>query len=123
MKIAIIGTGNLGGALAQRFVQAGHTVLMGANFPLSEKSILLATKIGADRFTSIKSAVTQYDVVILATPALKAIDVAQALGDATGKVIIDRHHEHCAWDRTIRFRRYNGCHSSPYDHHRRSKML
>ena len=89
MTIAIIGTGNVGGALAQGFIRAGHTVLMGANFPLSEKSIKLATKIGEDRFTTIASAVAQSDIVILAIPAMKAIDVTQELGDTTGKVIID----------------------------------
>lgn len=49
MKIAIIGSGNVGGALAQQWVKAGHTVLVGAKFPLSEKNINLATKIGEDR--------------------------------------------------------------------------
>ncbi|CAD7812000.1 hypothetical protein CHRY9390_02448 [Chryseobacterium aquaeductus] len=38
MKIAIIGSGNVGGALAQQWVKAGHTVLIGAQFPLSEKT-------------------------------------------------------------------------------------
>lgn len=89
MKIAIIGTGHVGGALAQGLVRAGHTVLMGANFPLSDKSIKLATKIGEDRFTSVASAVQQCDVVILAVPTLKTVEVVQALGDTTGKVLID----------------------------------
>ncbi|GAB4025229.1 NADPH-dependent F420 reductase [Spirosoma gilvum] len=89
MNIAIIGTGNVGGALAQRFIQAGHTVLMGSRFPLSAKSIKLATKIGEDRFTTVASAVAQCSVVILATPGMKAIDIARELGNTTGKVIID----------------------------------
>ena len=29
MKIAIIGTGNVGGALATRWAQAGHTIILG----------------------------------------------------------------------------------------------
>ena len=53
MKIAIIGSGNVGGALAQQWVKAGHTVLVGAKFPLSEKNISLATKIGEDRFNTV----------------------------------------------------------------------
>jgi len=89
MVIAIIGTGNVGGALAQRFIEAGHTVLMGSRFPLSEKSVQLATKIGEDRFTTVASAVQQAEVIVLATPAAKAIEVAQELGDTRGKVIID----------------------------------
>ncbi|MBL7814358.1 MAG: NAD(P)-binding domain-containing protein [Saprospiraceae bacterium] len=89
MKIAIIGSGNVGGALAQKFIKAGHTVLIGAKFPLSEKSIKLATQIGEDRFASVENAVKQCEVVILATPAMMAAEVAQSLGDTTGKVIID----------------------------------
>lgn len=89
MKIAIIGSGNVGGALAQKFIKAGHTVLIGAKFPLSEKSIKLATQIGEDHFTSVESAVKQCEVIVLATPAPMAAEVAQSLGDTSGKVIID----------------------------------
>lgn len=89
MTIAIIGSGNVGGALAQRFIEVGHTVLVGARFPLSEKSIKLATKIGEDRFTSPARAVAQAEVIVLATPAMKTIEAVQELGDTTGKVIID----------------------------------
>lgn len=89
MKIAIIGSGNVGSALAQKFIVAGHTVLIGAKFPLSEKSIKLATQIGEDRFANVESAVKQCEVIVLATPAMMASEVAQSLGDTTGKVIID----------------------------------
>ncbi len=89
MKIAVIGSGNVGGALAVKFVQKGHTVLIGAKFPLSDKSIALAQKIGEDRFTSVEHAVKQCEVIVLATPAPLAVEVAQSLGDTSGKVIID----------------------------------
>lgn len=89
MKISIIGSGNVGGALAQKFIKAGHAVLIGAKFPLSEKSIKLASQIGEDRFTTIRSAVEQTEVIILATPAPYAIEIAQSLGDTSNKVIID----------------------------------
>ncbi|WP_336733674.1 NAD(P)-binding domain-containing protein, partial [Chryseobacterium sp. VD8] len=67
MNIAIIGSGNVGGALAQQWIKAGHTVLIGAQFPLSEKNISLATKIGEDRFAVIENAVKQCEVVLIAT--------------------------------------------------------
>lgn len=89
MIIAIIGSGNVGGALAQCFIRAGHTVLVGVRFPLSEKSVQLAAKIGEDRFTTPAQAVAQAGVIVLATPAMKAIEVTQELGDTTGKIIID----------------------------------
>ena len=89
MIISIIGSGNVGSALAQGFINAKHTVLIGAQFPLSDKSIKLATLIGEDRFCSIESAVKQAEVVVLATPAKLAVEVAKSLGNTTGKVIID----------------------------------
>lgn len=89
MKIAVIGSGNVGGALAQKWIKAGHSILIGARFPLSEKSIALATKIGEDRFTSIESAVQQCDVILLATPAKQSIAIAQSLGNTHNKIIID----------------------------------
>ena len=64
-------------------------VLIGAKFPRRDKSIGLAQKIGEDRFTSVEHAVKQWDVNVLATPAPMAIEVAQSLGDTSGKVIID----------------------------------
>ncbi|MBC7776245.1 MAG: NAD(P)-binding domain-containing protein [Phycisphaerae bacterium] len=88
-KIAIIGSGNVGGALAQQWVKAGHTVLVGAKFPLSDKNITLATKIGEDRFTSVASAVKQCDVVLIAIPPTAIFDVIAEMGDVSGKVLID----------------------------------
>jgi predicted dinucleotide-binding enzyme len=38
---------------------------------------------------TIEEAVQQSDVILLATPAPMAVEVAQSLGDTTGKVIID----------------------------------
>jgi predicted dinucleotide-binding enzyme len=89
MKIAIIGTGNVGSALAQRLIMAKHTVLMGAKLPLSEKSIQLATKIGEDRFTSIAQAVKQCDTIIITTPPETVLDLIPQFGNVEGKVIID----------------------------------
>ena len=89
MKIAIIGSGNVGGALAQRWVVAGHTVWVGAKFPLSDKNIQLATKIGEDRFTTVAAAVGQCDVVLIATPPTAIFDILEEMGDVSGKIIID----------------------------------
>lgn len=89
MIIAIIGSGNVGGALAQRWIQAGHTVLIGAQFPLSEKNRKLATQIGEDRFTAIERAVAQSEVVLVATPPTAIFEVISRMGDVSGKVIID----------------------------------
>jgi predicted dinucleotide-binding enzyme len=89
MKIAVIGTGNVGGALAQQFIKAGHTVLMGAKFPLSEKSIRLAAKIGEGRFLAIVNAVKQSEVIIITTPPDAVLPIIPQLGNLEGKTIID----------------------------------
>lgn len=89
MNIAIIGSGNVGGALAQQWVKAGHTVLIGAQFPLSDKNIKLATQIGEERFAAIESAVKQCEVILIATPPTAILEVLEQMGDVTGKVIID----------------------------------
>lgn len=88
-KIAIIGSGNVGGALAKKWIKAGHTVLIGARLPLSEKNLKLATEIGEDRFTSVEHAVQQCDIVLISTPAPAALEVVKSLGDTSGKIIID----------------------------------
>jgi 8-hydroxy-5-deazaflavin:NADPH oxidoreductase len=89
MTITIIGTGNVGGALAQQLIKLGHNVLMGAKFPLSEKSNQLAAKIGEDRFTSIENAAKQSEVIIITTPPEAVLQIIPQLGNLEGKTIID----------------------------------
>jgi 8-hydroxy-5-deazaflavin:NADPH oxidoreductase len=89
MKIAIIGSGNVGGALAQGWVRAGHQVVIGAKFPLSDKNQSLATVIGEDKFMGLKEAVQASEVVLIATPPTAVFEVIADLGDVTNKVIID----------------------------------
>lgn len=89
MKIAVIGSGNVGGALAQQWIKAGHTVWIGAKFPLSEKNIQLATKIGEDRFTTVQSAVQQSEVVLIATPPTAIFDIIGEMGEVSGKTLMD----------------------------------
>lgn len=89
MKIAIIGSGNVGGALAHAFKKAGHTVLIGVKFPLSEKSIKLATLIGEDSFTSVEQAAKQCEVIIITTPPEAVLTIIPQLGELSNKTIID----------------------------------
>lgn len=89
MKIAIIGSGNVGGALAQQWIKAGHTVVIGAKFPLSDKNINLATKIGEDKFAAIENAVKQSEVILIATPPTAIFEVLEQMGDVSGKILID----------------------------------
>lgn len=75
--------------MAQQWIKAGHNVLIGAQFPLSEKNISLATKIGEDRFAVVENAVRQCEVILIATPPEAILDILGKLGNVSGKVIID----------------------------------
>ncbi|HNA77867.1 MAG TPA: NAD(P)-binding domain-containing protein [Turneriella sp.] len=88
MKIAVIGSGNVGGALAQKWAAKKHTVTLGVRDAAKFKGNALATIPGIS-VASVTDAVAQSEIVLLATPATAAIDVAKSLGDTTGKVIID----------------------------------
>lgn len=88
MKIAIIGTGNVGGALATKWSQKGHTIFLG----VKDKSQFKGMELLKNPNTSVHSvqeAVKLADVILIAVPAPAAADVAISLGDTTGKVIID----------------------------------
>ncbi|UMY65644.1 MULTISPECIES: NADPH-dependent F420 reductase [unclassified Flavobacterium] len=89
-RIAVIGLGNVGAALARNWKKAGHTVVFGAQFPLSDKSRRLVDEFGESRFLTVTEAIAQSQVILLATPAAAVIELADALGgDLSHAVIID----------------------------------
>lgn len=89
MNIAIIGSGNVGGALAQQWIKAGHTVLIGAKLPLSDKNLKLANQISENIFATIENAVSQCEVVLIATPPTAIFEIIEQMGDVSEKIIID----------------------------------
>jgi predicted dinucleotide-binding enzyme len=88
MKIAIIGHGNVGGALARNWAGKGHDIIIGARNPEDSK-VLLLTDNPHISATTIPNAVKLAEVVLVATPAHAAVAIADQLGDMTGKVLID----------------------------------
>lgn len=88
MHIAIIGTGNVGGALASAWARAGHTIILGVKDlqDFKGRDLLLQPGISA---LPVADAVSKAELVLLATPATAATEVALSLGDTTGKIIID----------------------------------
>ncbi|MDX1906514.1 MAG: NAD(P)-binding domain-containing protein [Bacteroidia bacterium] len=89
MNISIIGGGNVGTALAQQWIKAGHHVVIGARFPLSDKNRLHAAILGEDRYTSVEQAATQGDLILIATPPPAILDIIGQMGDVSGKILID----------------------------------
>ena len=88
MQIAIIGTGNIGSALTQKWSAAGHHIFLGVrdvnNFKgkelLNEKNVSVH---------SIGKAVAKAEVILIAVPPPATTDIAKAMGDVSGKIIID----------------------------------
>jgi predicted dinucleotide-binding enzyme len=88
MQIAIIGTGNIGSALVRKWSAAGHHIFLGVrdtgNFKgkdlLNEKNV---------RAYPIREAVEKAEVILIAVPSIATADIAKALGNVKGKVIID----------------------------------
>jgi hypothetical protein len=88
MKIAIIGTGNVGGALATKWAQKGHTIFLGVKDQSQFKGIELLKNPNTSAH-AVEDAVKMADVILIAVPATVAAEVAKSLGDTSGKVIID----------------------------------
>jgi 8-hydroxy-5-deazaflavin:NADPH oxidoreductase len=87
MKIAIVGVGNVGSALAGAFARAGHTILMGVRGATGEQRDL-ASRIGG-RLLSPVEAAGAAEVVLLSLPWRAAEDAVRNLGDLAGKIVID----------------------------------
>ncbi len=88
MNIAIIGTGNVGGALATAWAQKGHQINLGVRDVLNFKGRELLSNINT-QVLGILEAAEKSDIILISTPALTAIEVVKSLGDTSGKIIID----------------------------------
>ncbi|HLP92591.1 MAG TPA: NAD(P)-binding domain-containing protein [Saprospiraceae bacterium] len=88
MKIAIIGTGNVGGALAASWARAGHQILLGVRDTAQFKGEALLANPNTS-VHSIEDAVAAAEVILVATPPQIAEDLVQQFGQMAGKVIID----------------------------------
>src|SRR5437870_4932717 len=88
MTIAIIGTGNVGSALARGWSRAGHRVVLGARNTAEAKVADLARQIKADVKRPTDAAASA-EVVVLALPWQAAESAVKALGPLTDKIVID----------------------------------
>src|SRR5438105_13812588 len=87
MKIAIIGSGNVGKALAGSAMRAGHAVTLAASDPAHAEEAARVTKARAAKSSS--EAIQDAELVVLAVPANKVDEVVAAIGpEPHGKVII-----------------------------------
>jgi hypothetical protein len=90
MKIAFIGYGNVGGALADRLQRLGHEVALAADESASESLTKALRKNAALTTAPTREAVRAADVVFLATPFQANEQLLTAIAsDLAGKVLID----------------------------------
>ena len=82
MKIAVIGSGNVGGALGKSWVRAGHQVVFGVR---DEKSKLPPGASSAPVAKAIRDA----EVVVLAVPWPAVHDVLRQFDDWPSKILVD----------------------------------
>jgi len=89
VKIGLIGTGRVGGALATVWAKAGHELLLSSRNLDDDKA--LAAKLGANvRAGTTREAAAFGDVVLVSVPYGAMPEIGKTLGDALkGKIVID----------------------------------
>lgn len=89
VKIGLIGTGRVGGALATVWAKAGHELLLSSRNLDDDKA--LAAKLGANvRAGTTREAAAFGDVVLVSVPYGALPEIGKTVGDALkGKIVID----------------------------------
>lgn len=88
MKVAIIGTGNMGAGFAKAFAAQGIDLVIGHRDPA--KAATLASELGSNvEGGGIAAAVKLADIVLLALPYQAITDVLAEAGKVSGKILID----------------------------------
>jgi 8-hydroxy-5-deazaflavin:NADPH oxidoreductase len=89
LQIAIIGAGNVGGALGKGWAGAGHAITYGVRDPSEARHRATAEAAGGARLFSVPRAVQGADAIVLAVPFDAVGDVLTAAGDLAGRLLID----------------------------------
>jgi 8-hydroxy-5-deazaflavin:NADPH oxidoreductase len=89
MKIAILGAGNVGGALGRLWAAKGHSVTFATPNPKSEKVANLLRTIAGTTAATNREAAASADVVALCVPWTAVQEAVQSCGGLAGKILID----------------------------------
>ncbi len=88
--IAIIGTGNVGSTLGRTWARAGHRIIYGSRTPDTSRVRELVGETGnGARAMTQEGAARQAEIILIPVPPTAIPEVMAALGDLTGKIIID----------------------------------
>jgi len=84
MHVGFIGVGKMGGPMAGRLLDAGHTLTI---FDSSEKAVAPLAQRGAKRAASVAAVCAEVDTVLVSLPTPDIVrQVAQTVAEAGGKV-------------------------------------
>lgn len=89
MKIAIIGSGNVGSALGKGWMPQGHEVIFAVRDLNSPKVLRLKELLPDAKTESIKNALSKSDIVVFTTPADVVVSLVNDFPELKDKTIID----------------------------------
>lgn len=94
MKLAILGSGSVGSALARAWLPHGHSVCFGARDPAAPELAALVRALGPKASAATRAQAAQgAEVLALATPwgpgGAKTRAALEACGDLAGKIVVD----------------------------------
>ena len=88
--IAVIGTGNVGGALGPQFATLGHNIIYGSREPDRADVQALVARTGHNATAMLPAqAAAVADIVVMATKWAQAEVALKSLGDLAGKIVLD----------------------------------
>jgi predicted dinucleotide-binding enzyme len=100
MRIAILGTGSIGSALATLFARHGHEVWLGSREPGAAAA--LAARVGARGVVPYRQAVAASELTVLCVPWPHGLDVVASLsGELAGRIVIDASNPESADGRSL----------------------
>ncbi len=85
--ITVVGSGNIGGALAKAWLRAGHRVRIAAR-DANAPDVAALVALGAEAIP-IEGAAAGAEVVVFAIPAGAVLETAARLGALDGKIVVD----------------------------------
>lgn len=92
MKIAVLGTGNVGDTIGSKLIEVGHTVMMGSRTKDNEKALaFVARHNGKASAGNYADAAAFGEMIFNCTAGVGSLDALKmaAVSDLNGKVIVD----------------------------------
>lgn len=89
MKIAILGSGQVGLALASKLVPAGHSVCFGVRNSSSAKATKAGALVSSAPILSVQEACSDAEVILITTPPEAVLSLIPQMGNPHSKIIID----------------------------------